>query len=68
MKICVPIPLNYDTLSNDTQSVRYNKDKSDICKPIIYDEDTIQSSDSTKSNSLDKSSYDDATLSQLHRP
>ena len=28
---------------------------------FIYDEDTIQSTDSTKSNSLDQSSYDDAT-------
>ena len=48
-------------LSNDNQSVRSKKDKSDIYKPITYDKDTIQSTDSTKSNSLEQSSYDDAT-------
>ena len=53
--------MSHDTLSDDDQSVSYIKDKPDICKPIIYDEDTIQSTDSTRSNSLDLSSYDDAT-------
>jgi len=53
--------LSHDTFSDDDQSVSYIKDKPDICKPIIYDEDTIQSTDSTNSNSLDPSSYDDAT-------
>ena len=53
--------MSHDTLSDDDQSVSYIKDKPDICKTIIYDEDTIQSTDSTNSNSLDPSSYDDAT-------
>jgi hypothetical protein len=53
--------LNHDTISDDDQSVSSIKDKPNICKTIIYDEDTIQSTDSTNSNSLDLSSYDDAT-------
>ena len=53
--------MNHDTLSDDDQSVSSIRDKTDICKTIIYDEDTIQSTASTKSNSLDQSSYDDAT-------
>ena len=60
-EIYVPQPLSHDTLSDDDQSVSYIQDKPDICKTIIYDEDTIQSTDSTNSNSLDLSSYDDAT-------
>jgi len=61
-EIYVHIQLNYDydTLIDDNQSVRSNKDKSVNCKPIIYDEDTMQSTDITKPNSLEQSSYDDA--------
>ena len=53
--------MTHETLSNDDQSVSYIKDKSDTCNTIIYDEDTIQLTDSTKSNSLDLSSHGDAT-------
>ena len=48
-------------LSDDDQSVNYNKDKSDTCNTLIDDTDTMQSTDSTNSNSLDLSSHGDAT-------
>jgi len=51
-------------LSDGNQSVRSNKDKPYICKTRIYEEDIIQSTDSTNYNPLEQSFYDDATYAQ----